>query len=677
MIENEQKGWHGAFSSIGKYSAEKYHIITHKDEILNRKTSLDERDTVANFLRRNGYHNIFGETKPKTSESLDDSQLDIIEDNIDIFQLDTKKKVPKDKKKKSKKNGTHRPFTAYHRTNKTAYKYHDKHMAERKKVRKETTPDCTKYVPNRELVWKRTLVGPAWKTMKARQPMGHKDNSKFYLQHNDPLKDIGHSFIDMDKQTMRGDFFKVANPRFNSARAFTPKQRRPISSISRASSFSYQSESNVDNMISRRGTKNIESANKKKSKNESKITEKEEDDYEDEEEEEEKENDEFVLDANEKINKEINDKWKRGASAVSRQTRPGTARPMSVTTTFSSRPTTTNNNRINSGNNLNTSEISNGEIVNNENDLDSSSSELNDSYEQFRHVYEKQLKKRPNTAKPILSTSNLTYGSSGEIKPLKSKKKSTLNKNNNYSRKRRPQTTKKKPNYIKAVDFDKLISREYLDNIADKKQSLIPFSLPNFKQVRERPIMMVVYDRPVHLKNRPKEMKGIEPSMYSDPYKNLDKINNHHTVNVPNFDRISSRPDDKNPLPSYMKKNFTREAVYSLTDQSLKMNNYAEGKFIKNYTSFWPKKTFNKIINLNLLNSDAFINNVVGDKKKLEKENNYIAKSMKFYNKNYEDLMKEGMLNRFDNVTYKTIKKEQRIDQREMEKFLRNYQNNN
>ena len=72
-------------------------------------------------------------------------------------------------------------------------------MAERKKVRKETTPDCTKYVPNRELVWKRTLVGPAWKTMKARQPMGHKDNSKFYLQHNDPLKDIGHSFIDMDK----------------------------------------------------------------------------------------------------------------------------------------------------------------------------------------------------------------------------------------------------------------------------------------------------------------------------------------------------------------------------------------------------------------------------------------------------------------------------------------------
>jgi len=436
MIENEQKGWHGAFSSIGKYSAEKYHVITHKDEILNRKTSLDERDTVANFLRRNGYHNIFGETKPKTSESLDDSQLDIIEDNIDIFQLDTKKKVPKDKKKKSKKNGTHRPFTAFHRTNKAAYKYHDKHMAERKKVRKETTPDCTKYVPNRELVWKRTLVGPAWKTMKARQPMGHKDNSKFYLQHNDPLKDIGHSFIDMDKQTMRGDFFKVANPRFNSARPFTPKERRPVSTLSRVSSFSNQSENN-DNMISHKGTKVIESNNKKKSKNQSKITEKEED-YEDEE--EENENDEFVLDANEKINKEINDKWKRGASAVSRQTRPGTARPMSVTTTFSSRPTTTNN-RVNSNNNLNTSDISNGEVVNE--DLDSSSSELNDSYEQFRYVYEKQLKKRPNTAKVILPTNNLTYGSNSDLKPIKSKKKQSR-KSINYSKKKKQKTTKKK-----------------------------------------------------------------------------------------------------------------------------------------------------------------------------------------------------------------------------------------
>jgi hypothetical protein len=137
---------------------------------------------------------------------------------------------------------------------------------------------------------------------------------------------------------------------------------------------------------------------------------------------------------------------------------------------------------------------------------------------------------------------------------------------------------------------------------------------------------------------------------------------------------MSGRPSDKNPLPSYMKKNYTREAVYSITDQSLKMNNYAEGKFRSNFTSFWPKKSFNKIVNLNLLNSDTFLSNILGDKNKIQKENNYIAKSMRFYKKNYEDLMKEGMLNRFDNVTYKTIKKENKIDPKELEKFLKNYQ---
>ena len=68
------------------------------------------------------------------------------------------------------------------------------------------------------------------------------------------------------------------------------------------------------------------------------------------------------------------------------------------------------------------------------------------------------------------------------------------------------------------------------------------------------------------------------------------------------------------------------------------------------------------------------MSNILGDKNKIQKENNYIAKSMRFYKKNYEDLMKEGMLNRFDNVTYKTIKKENKIDPKELEKFLKNYQ---
>lgn len=111
-----------------------------------------------------------------------------------------------------------------------------------------------------------------------------------------------------------------------------------------------------------------------------------------------------------------------------------------------------------------------------------------------------------------------------------------------------------------------------------------------------------------------------------------------------------------------------------LTEKALKMNNFADGKFSSSMTSFWPKKSFNKIINLNLLNSTKFKENVGlknGEEPSEANEiNEYILKSMKFYSnhhsiillftpidKNYDDLMKESLLNKFDNVTFKTIKR--------------------
>ena len=48
---------------------------------------------------------------------------------------------------------------------------------------------------------------------------------------------------------------------------------------------------------------------------------------------------------------------------------------------------------------------------------------------------------------------------------------------------------------------------------------------------------------------------------------------------------------------------------------------------------------------------------------------------MKFYKKNYEDLFKEGLLTKFDNVTFKSIKPEIKMDLKNMDKFLENYVN--
>lgn len=74
-----------------------------------------------------------------------------------------------------------------------------------------------------------------------------------------------------------------------------------------------------------------------------------------------------------------------------------------------------------------------------------------------------------------------------------------------------------------------------------------------------------------------------------------------------------------------------------ITNKALDMNKFGEGKFAQTQTCFWPKKSYNKIVNLNLLSSKKFLENVglnqENDKGKINQVNDYIQKSMKFYSK--------------------------------------------
>jgi hypothetical protein len=47
----------------------------------------------------------------------------------------------------------------------------------------------------------------------------------------------------------------------------------------------------------------------------------------------------------------------------------------------------------------------------------------------------------------------------------------------------------------------------------------------------------------------------------------------------------------------------------------------------------------------------------------------------KFYNKNFDDLIKETMLTKFDSVTYKSIPRHKRQDN-DLDKFMINYEIN-
>ena len=614
--------------------------------------------SIVNFLKRNGYHNIYGDDeiiKMIKDDDLDDSQIEEVEEEVDIFTLKEmrKKEMERNRKPKIVKNELKKYF---HRTNSDAYKFHDLHRQKGHKKKEYKTPNCTKYLPSKALVWKRTLIPPKWDKIRGRDPLFGVDNTKYYLNHEPPLKNIGKVFIDMDKQTMRGDVITKHDLRIITTKTFISK-------------------------------------NKKKNKNKK--------------EKENEENSESVIESEYSAfnktnpnmfmkyeNNYIKGKSKRIQSAVSSSTRPQTGHPKNLTTLTSNNSRQINNtsNSIGGGRNITTNSKNINNNVNNLNNSLSeenaieinsvSSSELNDSYNKYKAVYQKQIKSKGYKNKQnIKQNRRYSYKSYNNTpvknKILKNKYKQKIKQN----KKSRPKSSyifnrnlKLNKNKIKGPDFKKIISREYYENISDHGASLIPFSLPNFKQVRERPLTMVVYERPKYTKNKHAPLAGITPDMYNDIYKYLEYTNNHTRCVPPNFEKMKARPsDDNSPLPVYMKGTVSRGACETVNETSLKMNNYADGKFLSNYTSFWPKKSFNKIVNLNLLKSDAFFSYLLNNQGDIKKANNYVAKSMKFYHKNYEDLLKEGMLSKFDNVTLKTIKPEIKVDFNNMEKFLEKF----
>lgn len=667
MIENDTKGYFGAFSKAGKNSAELMVNIRQKDRLLNPKKYRGNKKSIVKFLKRNGYHNIHGDDEILNiikQEELDDSQIEEVEEEVDIFKKEEKKDEAeiKEKPKLSKKE----VIKFFHRTNPEYYKFHDATRLKDLIKPPFQTPKCTKYVPNKEIVWKRTLVGPDWYKLRARKPLFEGKNSRYYLNHEDPLKNVGPNFIDMDKQTMRGNNIISHDLRIITARPFT----------SRNDNYNH--------------TKN--SKNKNESINESQISE-----Y-------NKANPNILM-KYEKNSYSLKEKRKRTQSSKTNSTRPQTSHPNYLNTINSNnsrlvsssysmaRNITTNSKYLNTNNytglNNSLSEENDKEVYS------ASSSELNDSYTKFKNIYQHQIKPKVSQSQNNRNI-NKRYSDKSSIGSSKNKKNSTMTFIKNLKRnvknmkdnilKSRPKSSsinkkinsiKKVPkNKIKGPDFEKTISREYYDNLSDHKAALIPFSLPNFKQVRERPLTMVVYERPTYTKKKERKLTRITPDMYNDIYRYIEKINNHKRCLQLNFEKMKSRPNEEDsPLPSYMKKLASRGACEKMTDISLKMNNYAEGKFLSSYTSFWPKKSYNKIINLNLLNSDTFLSHLINDKKENKPPSNYVVKSMKFYHKNYEELLKEGLLTKFDNVTYKSIKPRIKAELKIMDKFIEKYGN--
>ena len=218
-------------------------------------------------------------------------------------------------------------------------------------------------------------------------------------------------------------------------------------------------------------------------------------------------------------------------------------------------------------------------------------------------------------------------------------------------------------NKIKLIpDFKKTISRSKVNQLKQNEQLDSPNVVPNYSYVHERTKMMVLYNKRIY-KKKQNNFKGIDSSLLYNIDKVFNNYNNHKKISVPLFKDMISRPiSNLNPLPSYMKGVYNKSSTYEITNKTLEMNNFADGKFYDGFNSFYPKKSFNKLINLSLLNSDKVIEEF--NKRPNGKIDNSFNKTFNFYKINYDNYLNENSLKKFDNVTYKTLEKRNNIRKR-------------
>ena len=218
------------------------------------------------------------------------------------------------------------------------------------------------------------------------------------------------------------------------------------------------------------------------------------------------------------------------------------------------------------------------------------------------------------------------------------------------------------------INFGKVISREKYYKIHSKERYLDVGRKINYSLIEERP-KTFKFSHSTKNSNIIKQFKGIEPNVDFD----ANKANNirviHPLGKVPNFNLILARPGKKkNPLPSFMQKLFNKESYYSITEKTLKLNEYSKGKLGKVESSFFPKDSFNNIVNIQIIAGKDFEEDIKIDD--INRKKDRIKDKMKFKYKSLGKLIKEGALTKFDNITFKSIYKTKRFFNNDLNKYL-------
>ena len=300
--------------------------------------------------------------------------------------------------------------------------------------------------------------------------------------------------------------------------------------------------------------------------------------------------------------------------------------------------------------------------------------------------YEKQFK--PNSPDQQQQHLSQRYSQStlNEYKPLSISDNKTLKSTLSHKNISPSTLSLISPRYNSNIhsvpDFNKTLSRDKLTKLEQRNVLDVPYHSPNVNIIKDRPIMMVMYNKKRfrHNKNNKNDkMKRLINSTPECPLNfNIDniyhKINNHEHPVVPNFALMTARPEDNgDPLPSFMKGIHTRASSFVTTNKTLQMNNYAKSCYLGQYSSFFPKRSFNKNINLALLNSDNIDLNLKDNNNDFYILANYVNKISRVHKKNIVAVLKNNNYYKFDNITLKHVEHGKKFNsERRLKDFLIN-----
>lgn len=584
MFENETKGWYGSYSRVGKGFAERFYIISHKEEIFSRE---NKKIRIKDFYNPD-------EIKQKSS----------LEENLDVFKLYTSSKIKKDKILKSllkhKQNFLERSSQNKKKSyNKKRLKLsHIHEILGIKKNPKVNQSSYTRYNPNYDYIKPRLLEGPLWKKVPGRKQKGlnpfedkifndqieENKNYKFYVLETEKSKCL----VNMNKMTQRGEFTDIKDLRIRTDKPFVKPK-------------------------------------KKKNKIEKHIKE----------------------EVKRKINDILKDKLKTSSNTRNLS--------LSNSKRLISRYNNNTSTMFSEPRNLLEKEIQNSS-QNKTNDKD----KKDKTKKKMSRIILRQIGLFEDNNK--LKTENDKPNEQTESKKVKSLSNKGLN--HNYSLKdnqtksnskiQNKEEAHKDDKKFKAPDFDKIISRKQVEKARGHKFFIIPFKTLNYSLISERPLTMINYDKSkIKNENKLKDFIGLDYSYVYKPDDIINKYNNHIPPKVPNFSIMSSRSCQKgNPLPSYMQKVHDRFYLNNMNDKSLSLNNYSNRGYFSATSSFFPKKSYNNIINYTVINSEKKNDNKKDDD--IEKKIELLKLQVNYSPQVYEQLVKDGTLNKFDKVSLKS-----------------------